>query len=54
MDQDENLTEIEKNKLAIFLQLLKVWWNDRSNSRESTLELVNAFEDFRKELDKKP
>lgn len=49
MDKDGNLSQIEKEKLATLLLLIKKWWQEPT-SRSDTLSLIECFLDFRKEL----
>ncbi len=51
MDQNGNLTLNEKEKLAEFLLELKHWFQSTNESIDTTLELVDNFEKFRKSLE---
>ncbi len=51
MDKNGNLNEEEKLKLATLLLKAKTWWNTNPTV-DDTLDLIETFEDFRKELEK--
>jgi hypothetical protein len=50
MDKDGNLSEEDKLKLAKFLLFAKVWWVTNPTVSD-TIELIEAFEEFRKSIE---
>lgn len=48
MDENGNLTPECKEKLAIFLLKLRIWWLE---PKDNTMDLIESFEEFRRELE---